>query len=75
MMSLLEGHGDPGFRSASGALALHRADAEAFGAPVEPVDDLLDEVIEETVRGGGHVELFRDEVRLDGHPAAALVRF
>lgn len=75
ILFVVEGHGDPGFRSLSGALALHRADAEAFGAPVEPVDDLLDEVIEETVRGGGHVELFRDEVRLDGHPAAALVRF
>lgn len=75
VLFVVEGHGDPGFRSASGALALHRGDAEAFGGPVEPVPDLLDEVIEEAVRGGGHVELFRDEVRLDGHPAAALVRF
>jgi peptide chain release factor subunit 1 len=75
ILFVVEGAGDTGFRSASGALALHREDAEAFGGPVEEVPDLLDEVIEEAVRAGAGIEMFRDEVRLDGHPVAALLRF
>ena len=36
-------------------------------------NDLIDEIIEEAVRSGSHIELFRDEVRLDGrvHDAVA----
>jgi peptide chain release factor subunit 1 len=75
ILFVVEGAGDTGFRSASGALALHREDAESFGGPVEEVPDLLDEVIEEAVRAGAGIEMFRDEVRLDGHPVAALLRF
>ncbi|HWH31331.1 MAG TPA: Vms1/Ankzf1 family peptidyl-tRNA hydrolase [Egibacteraceae bacterium] len=72
---VVEGTGVPGWRSANGALALHEDEAAAFGTPVEPVDDVVDEVIEEAVRSGAHIEFFRDEVRLDGHPVAALLRF
>jgi peptide subunit release factor 1 (eRF1) len=71
----VEGAGVPGYRSSSGALALHEEEAASYGAPVEPVPDIIDEVIEEAVRGGAQIELFRDEVRLDGHPVAALLRF
>lgn len=71
----VEGAGVPGWRSASGALALHEDEAKAYGEPVEPVADLIDEIFEEAVRSGAHIELFRDEVRLDGHPVAALLRF
>lgn len=72
---VVEGAGQPGFRASTGALALHESDARAYGEAVEPVDDLIDEIIEEAVRSGAHIELFRDEVRLDGHPVAALLRF
>lgn len=72
---LVEGAGSPGWRSATGALALHKEGAEAYGAPVERVDDLVDECVDAAVRGGAHIELFRDGSRLDGHPVAALLRF
>lgn len=75
VLFVVEGAGEPGFRSAAGALALREDDARAFGTPVERVDDLVDEIIEEAVRGGAHIEMFRDAVRLDGHPVAALLRF
>jgi peptide chain release factor subunit 1 len=75
VLFVVEGAGEPGYRSASGALARREDEAAAFGGPVEPVDDLVDEMIEEAVRGGAHIEMFRDEVRLDGHPVAALLRF
>lgn len=71
----VEGGGEVGFRSTSGALALREDDALAFGGPVERVDDLVDEIMEEAVRGGAHLEMFRDPVRLDGNPVAALLRF
>ncbi|HUH08496.1 MAG TPA: Vms1/Ankzf1 family peptidyl-tRNA hydrolase [Egibacteraceae bacterium] len=72
---VVEGAGVPGYRSASGALALHEEEAAAYGTPVEPVADLIDEVIEEAVRSRTHIELFRDASRLDGHPVVALLRF
>ena len=75
VLFVVEGAGQPGFKSSTGMLALHETEAAAYGEPVEPVDDLIDEVIEEAVRSGAHIELFRDEVRLDGHPVAALLRF
>jgi peptide subunit release factor 1 (eRF1) len=75
VLFVVEGEGTPGFRSGTGALALHEEEAEAYGGPVVAVDDLIDECIEETVRGGASVEFFRDAVRLDGHPAVALLRF
>lgn len=75
VLFVVEGAGIPGWRSANGALSLHEDEAAAFGTPVEPVDDLVDEIIEEAVRSGAHIEFFRDEVRLDGHPVAALLRF
>lgn len=75
VLFVVEGAGVPGYRSATGALALHEQEAAAYGTPVTPVDDLIDEAIEEAVRAGTHIELFRDEVRLDGHPIAALLRF
>jgi peptide chain release factor subunit 1 len=72
---VVEGEGTPGYRSATGALALHEEEAEAYGGPVEPVDDLIDECIEEALRAGATIEFFRDAVRLDGSSAAALLRF
>ncbi|MPZ88352.1 MAG: hypothetical protein GEU81_09805 [Nitriliruptorales bacterium] len=75
VLFVVEGSGEPGFRSETGALALHSEQAAAFGGAVEPVDDLIDEIIEQAVRGGAHIEFFRDEVRLDGYPVAALLRF
>jgi peptide subunit release factor 1 (eRF1) len=72
---VVEGTGQPGYRSATGMLTLHRADAEAFGTPVAEVDDLVDEVIEQCVLSRARIELFRDAERLDGHPVAALLRF
>jgi peptide chain release factor subunit 1 len=75
VLFVVEGAGEPGFRSDSGALALREDDARAFGGTVERVDDLVDEIIEEAVRGGAHCEMFRDAVRLDGNPVAALLRF
>ncbi|QBI18167.1 hypothetical protein ER308_00315 [Egibacter rhizosphaerae] len=72
---VVEGAGEPGYRSASGALALHADEAAAYGEPVEAVTDVVDEIIEEAVRSGSHIELFRDDERLDGHPVAALLRF
>jgi len=75
VLFVVEGAGQPGYRSSTGMLALHENEAAAYGEPVEPVDDLIDEIIEEAVRSGAHIELFRDEVRLDGHPVAALLRF
>jgi peptide chain release factor subunit 1 len=75
VLFVVEGAGQPGYRSSTGMLALHEADAAAYGEPVEPVEDLIDEIIEEAVRSGAHIELFRDEVRLDGQPVAALLRF
>ena len=75
VLFVVEGAGTPGYRSATGALALHASEAEAYGGPVEPVADLVDECIESALRSGAHIEFFRDEVRLDGHPIAALLRF
>lgn len=75
VLFVVEGAGIPGYRSATGALALHEDEAKAYGEPVTPVPDLIDEIIEEAVRADTHIELFRDEVRLDGHPVAALLRF
>jgi peptide chain release factor subunit 1 len=75
VLFVVEGAGVPGFRSSTGALALHEEEAAAYGEPVEPVPDLVDEIIEAAVRSGAHIELFRDAVRLDGHPVAALLRF
>ncbi len=75
VLFVVEGAGSPGYRSSTGMLALHENEAAAYGEPVEPVEDLIDEVIEEAVRSGAHIELFRDEVRLDGQPVAALLRF
>lgn len=75
VLFVVEGAGEPGFRSATGMLALHEEEAAAYGTPVTPVDDVIDEMIEEAVRADTHIELFRDEVRLDGHPVAALLRF
>ncbi|MGI9018403.1 MAG: Vms1/Ankzf1 family peptidyl-tRNA hydrolase [Euzebya sp.] len=72
---VVEGEGQPGYRSATGILTQHRTDAEAFGTPVEEVDDLIDEVIEQCVLAGAQIELFRDSTRLDGNPVAALLRF
>ncbi len=75
VLFVVEGAGAPGYRSSTGMLALHENEAAAYGEPVEAVEDLIDEIIEEAVRSGAHIELFRDEVRLDGHPVAALLRF
>ncbi|HVL99078.1 MAG TPA: Vms1/Ankzf1 family peptidyl-tRNA hydrolase [Egibacteraceae bacterium] len=75
VLFVVEGAGVPGYRSSSGALALHEQEAAAYGTPVTPVDDLVDEMIDEAVRADTHIEFFRDEVRLDGHPVAALLRF
>jgi len=75
VLFVVEGAGEPGYRSATGALALHEAEAAAYGTPVTRVDDVIDEMIEEALRADAHIELFRDEVRLDGHPVAALLRF
>jgi peptide chain release factor subunit 1 len=75
VLFVVEGAGQPGWRSSTGALALHEDEARAYGEPVEPVEDLIDEIIEEAVRSGAQIELFRDEARLDGHPVAALLRF
>ena len=72
---VVEGAGEPGWKSASGALALHEHEAAAYGTPVTPVDDLIDEVIEQALLSGANSELFRDGSRLDGHPVAALLRF
>ncbi|GEM_PF-1975470 len=72
---VVEGAGEPGWRAATGALALREADARSFGEPVERVDDLVDACIEGAVRTGAAIELFRDDARLDGHPVAALLRF
>lgn len=75
VLFVVEGAGEPGFRSSTGALALHEEEARSYGGDVEPVDDVIDEIIEEAVRSNAHIELFRDEVRLDGDPVAALLRF
>lgn len=72
---VVEGSGEPGYRSSTGMLASHEAEALAYGGRVEPVDDLIDEVIEQCVMAGSRIELFRDSERLDGHPVAALLRF
>ncbi|MGH8902954.1 MAG: Vms1/Ankzf1 family peptidyl-tRNA hydrolase [Egibacteraceae bacterium] len=75
VLFVVEGAGVPGFRSSTGVLAFHEQEAAAYGEPVESVPDLIDEIIEAAVRSGAHIELFRDAVRLDGHPVAALLRF
>lgn len=72
---VVEGAGEPGYKSATGALALHEQEAAAYGEPTETVPDLVDEIIEEAVRSGAHIELFRDGTRLDGESVAALLRF
>jgi len=72
---VVEGAGEPGWKSASGALALHEHEAAAYGTPVEQVDDLIDEIIEQAVMSGASIELFRDGSRLEGQPVAALLRF
>lgn len=75
VLFVVEGAGEPGWKSTSGALALREHEAASYGAPVEPVDDLIDEIIEQAVLSGADIELFRDGTRLDGHPVAALLRF
>ncbi|MDQ3973160.1 MAG: hypothetical protein M3276_02280 [Actinomycetota bacterium] len=75
VLFVVEGAGVPGYRAATGTLALSREEAAAYGEPVRAVADVIDELIEEAVRADAHIELFRDEVRLDGHPVAALLRF
>lgn len=75
VLFVVEGAGEPGWKSASGALALREHEAASYGTPVEPVDDLIDEIIEQAVLSGADIELFRDGTRLDGHPVAALLRF
>jgi len=75
VLFVVEGAGEPGYRSSTGALALREDEAKSYGGEVEAVDDVIDEIIEEAVRANAHIELFRDEVRLDGHPVAALLRF
>ncbi|MDP8969716.1 MAG: hypothetical protein M3N52_04315 [Actinomycetota bacterium] len=75
VLFVVEGAGVPGYRSSTGALALDEDEAAAYGQPVTAAEDVIDEIIEEAVRAGAHIELFRDEVRLDGHPVAALLRF
>jgi peptide chain release factor subunit 1 len=75
VLFVVEGAGEPGWKSISGALALHEHEAAAYGTPVEPVDDLIDEIIEQALLSGADIELFRDGTRLDGHPVAALLRF
>lgn len=75
VLFVVEGAGEPGWKSTSGALALHEHEAASYGTPVEPVDDLIDEIIEQAVLSGADIELFRDGTRLDGHPVAALLRF
>ena len=72
---VVEGTGEPGYKSANGALALTEEETAAYGTPVTPVPDVVDEVIEEAVRSGAHIELFRDGERLDGNMVAALLRF
>jgi peptide chain release factor subunit 1 len=72
---VVEGAGEPGWKSASGALALHEHEATAYGTPVTPVDDLIDEIIEQALLSGASIELFRDGSRLEGHAVAALLRF
>jgi peptide chain release factor subunit 1 len=72
---VVEGAGEPGYKSVNGALALHEDEAAAYGGPVHPVADLVDEIIEEAVRSDAHIELFRDPSRLDGDPVSALLRF
>lgn len=72
---VVEGAGEPGWRSATGALALREDEARSYGEPVARVGDLIDECIEEAVGDGAGVELFRDASRLEGHPIAALLRF
>jgi peptide chain release factor subunit 1 len=72
---VVEGAGEPGWKSASGALALHEHEAAAYGTPATPVDDLIDELIEQALLSGANIELFRDGSRLDGHSVAALLRF
>lgn len=75
VLFVVEGAGEPGWKSASGALALHEHEAAAYGTPVERVDDLVDEIIEQAVLSGADIELFRDGSRLEGHSVAALLRF
>lgn len=72
---VVEGAGEPGWRSATGALTLREDEARSYGEPVTAVSDLVDECIEEAVGAGAGVELFRDPSRLEGHPIAALLRF
>jgi peptide chain release factor subunit 1 len=72
---VVEGSGQPGFRSDTGMLTLHEEDAKAFGGGAEPVEDVIDEVIEQCVLARTRIELFRDSERLDGEPVAALLRF
>jgi peptide subunit release factor 1 (eRF1) len=72
---VVEGAGQPGYRSATDMLALESEQAEAYGGPVERVPDLIDEVIEQCVLSDARIELFRDDSRLDGDPVAALLRF
>lgn len=72
---VVEGTGEPGWKSSNGPLALTRDEALAYGGDVAEVEDLVDEAIDVAVRGGAHIEMFRDPVRLDDHPVAALLRF
>ncbi len=75
VLFVVEGAGEPGYQSETGALALHESEAAAYGGAVRRVPDVIDEIIEEAVKARAHIELFRDPVRLDGHPVAALLRF
>lgn len=72
---VVEGAGQPGYRSATDMLALEPEQAEAYGGPVVAVPDVIDEIIEQCVLSGARIELFRDGSRLNGDPVAALLRF
>lgn len=75
VLFVVEGAGQPGYRSATDMVALEADRAEAYGGPVEPVPDVIDEIIEQCVLADARIELFRDNSRLDGDPVAALLRF
>ena len=65
-----------GFRCReTGRLALAEADCDTEGGG-DPIPDLIDEAIEETLRQGGHIDVVEDDglrAKIDG--VAALLRF
>ncbi len=66
----------PGYRCAlTGRLGVTEEACEAEGS-AEPIPDVIDEAIEETLRQGGHVEVVEDDgARKDIAGLAALLRF